>query len=243
MNDLVHRMRCRYPVGPMINGEPEFGWRDYSGPAPVGMMLPAPIMLEAADEIEKLRGQVNELEAFRDSFDGSIGVEGAGFAHAKAETLEAIQRIILERDQLREQIGQLKAVGELLLTQDNRCTDQPIFIVQEKVRDWGYSSDYAEDYEWHNRDDIEDKADEEKVAELEALDDACEDTGSWEKVYYRDRWEFVTACFTEQGCKDYIEINGHNHQGKLIIYAAGSFRNNEFRLVRNTLIEVSKNGE
>lgn len=133
---------------------------------------------------------------------------------------------------------QLKDISELLRTQDNRCTDQPMFVVQEKVRDWGYSSDYAEDYKWHNRDDIEDEADEEKVAELEALDNACDDTGTWEKLYYRYRWEFVTACFTEKGCKDYIEINRHNHRGKLRIYAEGSFRNDEFRRVRNALMSA-----
>lgn len=55
-DDLAHRLRAKYPVGPMIDGEPEFGWRDYSGPAPVGMRLPSPIMLEAAEAIERLCG-------------------------------------------------------------------------------------------------------------------------------------------------------------------------------------------
>lgn len=54
MSDLKYRLRCRYPIGPMKDGEPEFGWRDFSGPAPEGMKLPSSIMLEAANEIERL---------------------------------------------------------------------------------------------------------------------------------------------------------------------------------------------
>lgn len=54
MTDLTNRLRCKYPNGPLINGEPEFGYRDFSGPAPEGMVLPSPIMIEAADRIEEL---------------------------------------------------------------------------------------------------------------------------------------------------------------------------------------------
>lgn len=64
MSDLIHRLRCKYPVGPIgADGEPEFGWRDFSGPAPAGMMLPAPINLEAADEIERLQKEVEDMRA------------------------------------------------------------------------------------------------------------------------------------------------------------------------------------
>lgn len=59
-DDLVHRLRGKYAMGPMIDGEPEFGWRDCSGPAPEGMRLPSPIMLEAAAAIERLSAQLRE---------------------------------------------------------------------------------------------------------------------------------------------------------------------------------------
>jgi hypothetical protein len=59
---LVDRLRMRYATGPMVNGEPEFGWRDFSGPAPEGVILPTPLMKEAADEIERLRKQISEHE-------------------------------------------------------------------------------------------------------------------------------------------------------------------------------------
>lgn len=59
MDDLTHRLRCKYPCGTLIKGEPEFGWRDFSGPAPEGVVLPTPLMLEAAQEIERLRTRLN----------------------------------------------------------------------------------------------------------------------------------------------------------------------------------------
>jgi len=46
MSDLVNRLLGRYPMGPIINGEPEFGWRQFDG-------LP-PIQKEAAEEIIRL---------------------------------------------------------------------------------------------------------------------------------------------------------------------------------------------
>lgn len=57
---LVSRLRCKYPTGPIMeSGEPEFGYRDFSGEMLV--TLPSAIMLEAADEIEALRKALQEL--------------------------------------------------------------------------------------------------------------------------------------------------------------------------------------
>lgn len=133
---------------------------------------------------------------------------------------------------------EIKRIGERIATQDNRCTDVPLFVVQEKVRDYGYHSDYSDDYVWRNAEDFEDLPDGDKVVELEGLDDNYEDTSPWEKCHYRERWEFVTACFTEQGCKDFLALDGHNH-GETRIYAYGSYRNNEFRTVRQFLRQLA----
>lgn len=52
-DDLVDRLRGKYAIGPtMPNGEPEFGWSNY--PAPL-------IQLEAADEIERLKGMIDKV--------------------------------------------------------------------------------------------------------------------------------------------------------------------------------------
>ena len=75
MDDLVHRLRCRYPSGPIVDGEPEFGWRDFSGPAPEGAMLPSPIMIEAAKRIDDLEGMLRFLVDNDSINDGSIDKE------------------------------------------------------------------------------------------------------------------------------------------------------------------------
>lgn len=59
--NIVDRLRCRYPVGPMIDGKPECGYRDFSGPVPPGTLLPTPVMLEAANEIELYEKRWREL--------------------------------------------------------------------------------------------------------------------------------------------------------------------------------------
>lgn len=64
MDDLTHRLRCKYPLGPIqANGEPEFGWRDFSGPAE-GVVLPTAIMLEAANRIDQHQRTLANIEAF-----------------------------------------------------------------------------------------------------------------------------------------------------------------------------------
>ena len=138
----------------------------------------------------------------------------------------------------------LEQIANNIVTQDNRITDQPMFIVQEKIRDYGYEEGYADDYEWM----IEEGHGPEKASPAVAmlLDRLLflPNPSEWKritrayKVGYCDRWEFVTACFTEQACEDFIRIDGHNH-GELRIYAAGSFRNIEFRTIRNALIGMA----
>lgn len=64
MDDLTHRLRCKYPLGPIqANGEPEFGWRDFSGPAE-GVVLPTALMLEAAGRIDQQQTTLANIKAF-----------------------------------------------------------------------------------------------------------------------------------------------------------------------------------
>jgi len=139
----------------------------------------------------------------------------------------------------------LKKIGQLIRTQDNRSTDQPMFIVQENVKVWRVHPEDAEGHIWFDSDDSEQVCD-----EMAAKFDAWEEEGAtwriepsaFEKIYFRTRWEFVTACFTEQGCKDYMACNKHNHAGELRIYGWHSFRNAEFRRVRTFLMGLEDPG-
>lgn len=133
-----------------------------------------------------------------------------------------------------------KEIGKLICTQDNRITDQPIFVVEKSIMiitdpDYGYDA-----CEWINTESGDyEKADCDAENSLEDMEANGVDTAEWKKFYLKEVWEFVTACFTEQGCKDYLNENGHNI-GKSRIYAYGSYRNKEYQAVRNHLISISK---
>ena len=119
-------------------------------------------------------------------------------------------------------------IANNLRTQNNRCTDIPIFIVQQKVRDYGYDPDYGDNHVWVHCEGFE--ASEEDLVNIKQIQRAGKEPEEWIHTGYVDRWEFVTACFTEQGCKDYISVNGHNLKEPRI-YAEGSYRNQEWREV------------
>jgi len=124
-------------------------------------------------------------------------------------------------------------IGELICTQDNRCTSDPLFIVQQRHRIYGLDKDHTEDHLWWDAVNNEEATDEE-AAGLYAIDDDGGDVGAWVRIGYIDRWEFVTACFTERGCQDYIDAHGHNLTAPRI-YAASAYRNAEFIAVRKLL--------
>lgn len=132
----------------------------------------------------------------------------------------------------------IEDIGKLIRTQDNRITDQPVFIVERQRTEWGYGIGHSDDYKWLNPENDYSEADEEETERLDELDNECGDTGNWQKVFYKHYWEFVTPCFTEQGCKDYLAQNGHN-LGVTRIYAHGSYRNDEWQAVRKHLIDAS----
>ncbi|MBP5968680.1 hypothetical protein [Pseudomonas iridis] len=138
-------------------------------------------------------------------------------------------------DELEGQLSRLSAIGELIRSQDNRCTDQPMFAVMEK------RSMVTLDTHDHDRIDwVETEsgdygvADDVKASRLEALHQGGRDSPGWERYAMKDIDVFVTACFTEQGCKDFIARDGHNHR-RPFIYAFGSYRNGEYQAVRNIL--------
>lgn len=129
-------------------------------------------------------------------------------------------------------------IGHLIRTQDNRITDAPLFIVQEQKRTYGFDPAYSDKAVWLDCEGGE--VDAAEQTRLEGLHDDGEDIpGDYTRTAYQDTWHFVTACFTEKGCNDYIARNGHNHRGKLRVYADSSYRNEEFRAVRAFLMGLA----
>ncbi len=100
----------------------------------------------------------------------------------------------------------LSKIGEEIRTQDNLGTSHPMFGVQEYVRDYGFTPDYTDKYEWRNSDG-------------EPVDD--DDHDARERVYYKERWEFVTMCFTRVAAQQYIDANRHNLvEPRIYVYSA-----------------------
>ena len=125
----------------------------------------------------------------------------------------------------------LLAISERLKTQDNRITQNPMFCVQEEKRDVGYDSSYADNTCWYNKETGE------TVYEEPDSEKGFESTSDeWEEFGYKDRWETVMVAFTEVGCQEYIELNGHNHRGKLRIYAESFNRCPEMIAIREALM-------
>ncbi len=144
-------------------------------------------------------------------------------------------------------------IGERLRTQDNRITAHPIFEVQEQKRIYGIDTDYDPKIAWLWADEsVEVDA---RLAELAEVfyeeygeEPEVEDCGSDEcfrakggketlrRVGYHEYWEYVQPFFTEAAAELYIKQNGHNHRGKLRIYASSAFRNHEWQAVREWLM-------
>jgi hypothetical protein len=137
----------------------------------------------------------------------------------------------------------LEDVGRRLREQNNRATAHPLFIVQHKRRVYGFDPDYCDDVVWLNGPNDSCEATPEEHAELEARyeEDGVEPE-DWQRTGYRDQWEFVTACLTETGAKDYLTRNGHNIRGEVRIYAESCYRNDEMMRVREYLMALEAPG-
>lgn len=134
---------------------------------------------------------------------------------------------------------ELYTIGELIRTQDNRITDQPIFVVFQKREIIG-SDEHSPSricWVWDGE-----EVSELRAKRLEALYQNGRDIRGYDRYAMQEVDEFVTACFTEHGCKDFLRQNGHNLR-QPYIYACGSFRNNEYQLVRNWLAGIKWEAE
>lgn len=121
-----------------------------------------------------------------------------------------------------------------LNTQDGRYTADPFYCVFSK-REIVVDADYDHDQIgwWHQERHVE--ASETTARRLELLRRDGRETGEWVKIATKEISYFETACFTEQGCKDFLEIQGHNLR-KPYIYATSLFRNREMLALREALM-------
>ena len=132
---------------------------------------------------------------------------------------------------------QLAALREELRTQDNACTAEPMFVVYQIRRIYGFDPDCTEDTTWTYSDGEE--TDPEIIAALEALEDAgrptIHDGTAYERVGYSDEPQFVTVCLTRKGAEAFIARMAHR-LNKPYIDVDSFFRNEEMIALRNHLM-------
>ncbi|CVB30722.1 hypothetical protein [Serratia marcescens] len=152
---------------------------------------------------------------------------------------DRVNALAVENAALKRERSELSAIGELIRTQDNRITDQPFFAVMTK-REIISSEDHDCDRIcWvENQSGNYVEATETQYRRLEAIyQGKYEVREGWDRYAMKEIDVFVTGCFTEQGCKDYINKNGHN-LNKPFIYAFGSYRNDEYQTVRKFIMQM-----
>ncbi len=126
-------------------------------------------------------------------------------------------------------------IAEDVRTQDNLATANPLFIVEQEMLVYGMGADRTDEFVWLD-DSGEEVHDEELLKRLEA--DGADESG-YEKCGFIRLWKFVTACFTRNGCEDYIRLNGHNLRNPRI-YVEGGHRNDEWQTLRGFLLNTAE---
>ena len=131
----------------------------------------------------------------------------------------------------------IRKVIENLHTQDNRITANPLFAVQQKRVIGGLEDGYEDGWTWVSE-DSEEIHDADRIGELNArFKDGEDKPDGCRRVGYIEKWEFVTGCLTEEGCKQYLRLDGHNLREPRI-YAYGGYRNVELEGLRNWLMSL-----
>jgi hypothetical protein len=137
----------------------------------------------------------------------------------------------------------LSAIGKLLRTQDNRCTAYPMFCVQVCERIGPLNDDLGGgDRMFHNHEESEtyypDRPDPAEWDRLKALDDDGELPDYVCTGIYIEKWLTVQVCFTEEGCKRHLELNGHNYRSYFgtRIFVESFHRNPEMLAIREALL-------
>lgn len=133
----------------------------------------------------------------------------------------------------------LSDLAQEMLYQDNRCTANPLFVVQQRECFYGVDLDHTDDFVFIRLDDPEStwKTYDEAVEALrEDGIDVTEDNFDEYvgKVGIKYYWSFVNAHFTERAAKRYIANNHHNLKTTRI-YVTSQYRCEEFNCVVNIL--------
>jgi hypothetical protein len=163
------------------------------------------------------------------------------------------------KEKERPKTGMMALVPEALLrmsrdmnTQDNRCTSDPIFLLQVKVVT-DADPECSDNVCWHNPEYCETVYDTPPTSKDCGDDEGTwvwdEDGGDeqegWYKKAYRTHWETVRWSFTLKDLEDHMELNGHNikrqaHNGEWRTYVDHMGRLPGMQAVRKFLMDLTK---
>jgi len=133
---------------------------------------------------------------------------------------------------------QLKELAHELNIQDNRCTSNPLYVVQQKRRIYGLDTDYCEQviYQWKDDPEYFWETEEEAIKEASKYGYAEDQIDNViQKIGYIDIWDMVCVHLTEKAAQLYIDQNSHNLNSPRI-YVSSQYRCHEF----NNVVEYLK---
>jgi hypothetical protein len=115
-------------------------------------------------------------------------------------------------------VNTIKEMAERLRTQDQRCTRDPMFCVQVCDRIGpimeGYSTGDGlmirdqQEYETY----YDDGPEKTKFRQLIALHNGGRLSDRYIVAGYANVWKTVAVCFTDVGCQQHLDANGHNYR-------------------------------
>ena len=137
----------------------------------------------------------------------------------------------------------LRRISELMRTQDEQCTADAMFVVEQRRLLIGLDTDYSqgpEDIVWCVDDSNIFQADEE-FADLER---AYDENGAVRENYSRhsfiEQWFLVTAFFTEKDAGDFVERHSHKYDGSLRVTVECEMRNRQWAMLREWILSLSE---
>ena len=135
---------------------------------------------------------------------------------------------------------ELMHLAHELRTQDNACTADPIFYVEEQRRIYGIDVDYDPQIAWLHADEPV-EVDPEEANRLEAAyQETHREPEGFMRVGYHEHWGFVQPFFTRMAAESYIKNNGHQHDGQLRVFVGALYRNHEMIALRKHLMGESR---
>lgn len=139
---------------------------------------------------------------------------------------------------------ELRTIAEQLRTQDNAITENPIFMVQQRRRLYGYNSDeYSQEgcssgVQWFNDDN--DEASESQHKQLQKYwREHHDEPDGWRRVGFIDLWENAQPFLTRCAADRYITENRHNLRAPRVFVESG-YRNKEWAFLRDFIQSLAE---